>query len=802
MRKFSVFIFSLFIACMQFSPLEAQIINVTNGDLTIDNTDPAYNNITKMIQNILVSGTSVTVTGITQTTGIFDQIGYYSDAAPLPGYIGFPSGMVMATGGAHRMLYDGWGNTGCGPVPAGIGYPGYPGIPIQDPDIANTLTQVGFGGFPQRNLIVVEFDFTAPAEYVEFYYVFGSAEYESFTCTVFNDIFGFYIDGPDPSNPFVDYDGFNIARVPANATQTSFLSVPVMVNTINSGVASNQPPPPAPIVGFWCDSTGYLNWRDASIFYVNNRPSNGGWCGFNGFTVPLRAYLPVVCDSVYHMKLAICDVRDGAFNSAVILQEASFRAPVNLTFEQEPNVVPDDTTGFFYEGCGNASITFKRPPDWDFTVGTGDLPIFFELLGDATYGDDFVFTNNPWDDHFIIPNWDSLFTLEIQINQDFLTENTEDIVIRIWHLAGGSCHDDGYYDFVFTISDYEFVELLLVDKVVSHCPGAPVTFEVDITGGIPVFDTLGPKYDIHWSHIGYNEEQTVYPDSSSWFYVNVKDMCAQYTAVDSVFVEVMQYDELIAKPFNDIYICDNVRFDTIFPIDSISGGDGDYTYYWKDLYSGWTDTGLYLNINAGLYQLEVVDGCDNRSFAEFEVFHYEVPETDITISELPIELRYRFKGFEQPNNHNVPYMDMKYIWDFGDGTPLFYGKVAVHDYDSYGDYVVTLTMENEKGCVKLFTTEINPRPTYFAPTIFTPNGDGVNEGFNVSTSRKHEEFSLRIYDRWGQEVFYTQDINDPWFGFTKDGSEAQSGAYVYKVEVKYINLEGTQEHNGVFTLVR
>ncbi len=798
MKKFSVLILSVFIALVQFSQLKAQI-NTTVGDLTVDNTDPLYNNISSMIQNILVQGGTVNVTGIVQTQGSYDQIGYYSDAGATPGYIGFPSAMVMSTAGAAYPITGGT----CGPSQL-TPYPGgaFNAVVPGDPNIQTTLDLVNFDApaFDQHRLLVVEFDFMAPAEYVEFYYVFASQEYSGWTCSQYNDIFGFYIDGPNPASPFFPYDGKNIAAVPTDEFQTAFTNLPVMVNTINSGL----------VTGNYCDTvvdgTNY-DVADNTIFWVGNAANLGHLpadqlCNMTGFTLPLRAYLPVVCDSIYHMKLAITDVRDGNLGSAVFLQEASFRSPVNLSFEQEPNVVPDDTTGFFYEGCGNASITFKRPPDWDFAPGTGDLPIFFELVGDATYGQDFVFTNSIWDDHFIIPNWDSIFTLQIQINQDFLTENTEDIVIRIWHLAGGSCHDDGYYDFTFTISDYEFIELDLVDKIVSHCPGDEANFEVNISGGIPQVDSTITNYDIHWSQIGYNAEQTVYPDSTQYYYVYVKDLCAQYTAVDSVLVEVMQYEEMKVNPIEDIYICDNERFDMVFPIDSIYGGDGNYTYYWKDLFSGWTDTGLHISINEGLYQLEVVDGCDNRTFSEFEVFHYEIPETDIVISEMPVELRYRFKGFEVPNNQNVKYMDMKYIWDFGDGSPLFYGKTAVNDYPYYGDYTIILKMENEKGCYKVFEKDLVLRPTYFAPTIFTPNGDGINEGFKVITTRKHEEFVIRIYDRFGKEVFYAEDINDAWFGFTKEGEEAQAGAYVYKVEVKYINMDKKVEHTGVFTLVK
>jgi gliding motility-associated-like protein len=774
MKKFSLFVFSFAFALVSFGQT-----------FSTDNTTPPYNNITTLIPTVLAGGSNTTILNPSYSptnANVWNRIGYFSDSEIANPVVGFPTGLVISTGGLTAIT-GGASGTSIGP---------------NDTSLLNTLASVGVTNYNVNNTTIIEFDFIAPADYIEFYYVFASKEYNTWTCGPYYDIFGFYLSGPDPNSPLVNYSEFNMARIPTDLTQTSFTSTPIMVNTINAGT-----PSPGYVNNPSCPNVN-PNYTADAIFFIPNPTPNAPYFNFNGYTIPLRAYAPVVCDSTYHMKLAAADGGDAAVQMAVFIQENSFRGPVNLTFEDSTNVVPPgDTSGYYYEGCGTVSITFKRPPDWDFAPGTGDLPIYFDLMGTADHYDDYVFMNNPYDDHFIIPNWDSVFTLQLQINQDFIQENTEEIILRIYHLAGASCHDDGFLDFTFTISDYEFVETELVDKITSHCPGDEVNFEVEIDGGIPDLLNGDEVYDLHWSQIGYAPEQTVYPEESTWYYVYVKDMCPQYVVIDSVFVEVLQWEELEVRDIPDIYLCEDTEVEVSYPIDSVTGGDGDYTYKWVDLATGATIAwGEKAVLRAGLYQLEITDGCDSRDFMEMEVFHYEVPETDIVITEMPVELRYKFSGYEVPNNPNVPYMTMKYIWDFGDGSPLFYGKVGVHDYATYGDYVVSLTMENEQECVKLFEKPLNLRPTYFAPTIFTPNGDGINEGFAVTTTRKHEEFKMRIYDRWGQEVFATEDINDPWFGYYKDGQMAQAGTYVYKVEIKYLNLEDVYETNGVFTLNR
>ena len=69
-------------------------------------------------------------------------------------------------------------------------------------------------------------------------------EYLGFTCDEYNDIFGFFLSGPlDGSNPQINgpfsNNAINLALVPENEAQTSFTDIPVIINSINSGVSSN-----------------------------------------------------------------------------------------------------------------------------------------------------------------------------------------------------------------------------------------------------------------------------------------------------------------------------------------------------------------------------------------------------------------------------------------------------------------------------------------------------------------------------------------------------------------------------------
>jgi len=70
---------------------------------------------------------------------------------------------------------------------------------------------------------------------------------------------------------------------------------------------------------------------------------------------------------------------------------------------------------------------------------------------------------------------------------------------------------------------------------------------------------------------------------------------------------------------------------------------------------------------------------------------------------------------------------------------------------------------------------------FYLPNAFTPNGDGLNDEFKpVQRYDLVKRYHLYIYNRWGQFIFETSDINTGWDG-TYKGKPAEQGAYVYKI---------------------
>jgi gliding motility-associated-like protein len=95
-------------------------------------------------------------------------------------------------------------------------------------------------------------------------------------------------------------------------------------------------------------------------------------------------------------------------------------------------------------------------------------------------------------------------------------------------------------------------------------------------------------------------------------------------------------------------------------------------------------------------------------------------------------------------------------------------------------------------------------PYYNLPNIFTPNDDGTNDNLIPLPYRYIQSIDLIIYNRWGQQVFITNDIDINWNGRNQfTNLKSSSGVYYYKCEVKEIRIEGIQQKiiNGFIQII-
>lgn len=244
------------------------------------------------LSNIKFNGTTASANNIS------DQIGSFSNGNTTN--IGLDSGVIMTTGKA--VVAIGPNHTGNASQPTTNPAQG-------DPDLATLSTNTIF------NKASLEFDFVPQGTNLSFDFVFASEEYPEFVNSFFNDVLGFFINGPGLSGPFSN-NSKNIALVLPSLT-------PVAINNLNNGTANNGP----------CE---------LCEFYVNNgtgtTPQVNSTIQYDGFTTVLSAKATLIPNETYHLKIIVANAGDNSYDSALFLKAFSIGGLGTDNFKKENDV--------------------------------------------------------------------------------------------------------------------------------------------------------------------------------------------------------------------------------------------------------------------------------------------------------------------------------------------------------------------------------------------------------------------------------------------------------------------------------
>ena len=142
-----------------------------------------------------------------------------------------------------------------------------------------------------------------------------------------------------------------------------------------------------------------------------------------------------------------------------------------------------------------------------------------------------------------------------------------------------------------------------------------------------------------------------------------------------------------------------------------------------------------------------------------------------------------------------------FAWDFGDGV-TGYGPQPVHQYKFPDKYPVTVVITDIYGCEYTLerVMEVKNLAGVHVPTAFTPNGDGFNDEWYIG-HRLLQQFSISVYNRFGQEVFSSDSPDFRWDGSTPSGKQVLEGVYVYKVR-GFDNLGNPIDTEGTVTVLK
>ncbi|MFK7907213.1 MAG: choice-of-anchor L domain-containing protein, partial [Chitinophagales bacterium] len=341
---------------------------------TINTSTSAYTT-TELVEDLFLAGSCIEVSNIT-FTGDNQTIGSFSEGSS----IGIEEGFVLSSGFLSSIP----GTNDVSDVSDELFTPGDADL---DVIIAST-------GQVTADAAILEFDFVPTTDEISFNYVFASDEYPEFVCSEYNDVFAFFISG----------DGFvgseNIALIPDSTT-------PVAINSVNNGTA-----------GFWGLEGGCTSLSNF-VYYNNN--VGGSSFEFDGFTTVLTASASVTPCETYHIKIAIADVGDNLYDSAVFLEANSFAAGEGTTVTAVSNNSATSSNEM-YEDCQGGYFFFFIV---DVDGLSNPLTIDFVVTGTASAGIDYP----PLPNSVVIPAGETNVQIDINAFADNLPEGAESIIV-------------------------------------------------------------------------------------------------------------------------------------------------------------------------------------------------------------------------------------------------------------------------------------------------------------------------------------------------------------------------------------
>ncbi|MCW5900206.1 MAG: choice-of-anchor L domain-containing protein [Flavobacteriales bacterium] len=617
-----------------------------------------------------------------------------------------------------------------------------------DPDL------VAIAGVGINDRSVLEFDFIPTGDTIRFRYVFASEEYPEWVCS-FNDAFGFFLSGPGITGPYSN-NSANIALIPGTTT-------PVTINNVNNGLNNNPNSPGCP--------------AQNPQYYIDN--GTGGQLVYDGMTVVLTATAVVQCGETYHIKLAIGDALDTAFDSGVFLEAGSFSSVPYV-----PEITPGPTIvgNIIYESCIELDIVFRRT---SCNENEEDV-VYLSYEGTAENGVDIV---PPLPDEIVFGPGVSSITIPFEAPLD--PDGPETFIINI---AALDCNGN------LATNSFEFIIDQLPDLQVTGTGGSILCGE-NITLTATAGGGLEP-YGISWAPGGEDTPSiSVSPTATTTYTVTVTDFCGSQVTLDYEVV-LLPAPPLVMNIIGSADVlegCGTGQYNIIRP--SSTTGDLVITLTGSGTATQGEDYSLppTVTIPAGQQNVifnfnpfadQIIEGnetvtitgtytnpCGQTVTASVTFTIIDVPPLVLEINNILSECSPdSAEIFVSATGGLQPYA---YEWYNGATDPFIWvglqnsGLAAVTVTDACGGsatIAATITIECE--------VEV--------PNVFTPNGDGINDFF-VIAGLGNQENTVRIFNRWGQLILDAKNYQNNWAALN-----VPDGTYYYEVLVR--NREAKTGH--------
>ncbi len=191
-------------------------------------------------------------------------------------------------------------------------------------------------------------------------------------------------------------------------------------------------------------------------------------------------------------------------------------------------------------------------------------------------------------------------------------------------------------------------------------------------------------------------------------------------------------------------------------------------------------------------------GCEDTAMAQ--VLVNPLPGASFSLSANELSELEPFTTFT-----NTTAINSTFYWTIDKADTIKAIHQVVKEFKEVGEHEICLYATTAKGCKDYTCNKLKVEPVWaiYFPNAFSPNSDNWNDTY-VPDGFNFTNFEMWIYDRWGNLVFYTNDIKKTWDGKVKDGYSAatsQQDVFIYKAKLLDV-LKTKREYVGKISLVR
>lgn len=355
-----------------------------------------------------------------------------------------------------------------------------------------------------------------------------------------------------------------------------------------------------------------------------------------------------------------------------------------------------------------------------------------------------------------------------------------------------NCNDVGIQNLTFTVTDINgntsdclFTAEILppvmnVSYVVSDFNGYQISCFGFNDGSIQINTTGGcPPYTYSWTHDPLFNLSSANSLTQGNYQITITDASGQQQTLNISLTEPAELTDQSSK--NDISCYGEL--DGSINLNA-TGGVLPYIYSQGPIITG---------LSSGVYNYQITDA--NNCIIPVTLSIVEPPA--INISGIDYFSIYCGENIAMDVSATGGTGNLTYNWD--NSSFLSCNPCEDPVASPNKSTVFTLTVIDEMGCTETYSVLIEVDCNLFIPNSFTPNLDANNEMFQVYAGGVRQ-FEMRIFNRWGQEIFTTQDIQQGWDGNFQN-EKAPMGIYVYDI---YVVMPSGEERNlrGHINLIR